>query len=128
MRQDTIAVLLQNAQADRFSGMNDGTIGDGSANRRSERDHRSDVFGTRSGNGPRNHSTQAVADQVDLAPSFFEREFDSLVHVPLDKQIRAIGIDADAGKICAVSDAAQPLVEFCEVKIGAEKTGDDDYA
>ena len=45
----------------------------------------------------------------------------------LDQQIRALGVDPDAGKIGPVSDALQPAVEFHQIKIGTEKTGNNDH-
>ena len=44
----------------------------------------------------------------------------------LDQKIRALSVDADAGKIRPVADAPQPAVEFHQIKIGAEKTRNDD--
>src|SRR5690242_7207073 len=65
---------------------------------------------------------------MNLAPSLIQRSFDSVVHMTLDQQIRAVGVDADAGKIWAVADASQPAVEFGQIKVSAEKAGNDDHA
>ncbi len=53
--------------------------------------------------------------------------FYGLVQMALDQEIRALGVDTDAGKIGPVSDAPQPGVEFHQIKIGTEKTGNNDH-
>src|SRR5208282_2218044 len=65
---------------------------------------------------------------MDFAAGLVQRSFYRRAYMALDQEVGAVGVDADAGKIGAVADAFQPAVEFRQIKIGAEKTGDDNDA
>src|SRR5579864_1795293 len=47
--------------------------------------------------------------------------------MPLDKKIRAVSIEPDAGKVRTVTDSAQPAVEFHQVEIRPEESRNDDH-
>ena len=58
---------------------------------------------------------------MNLAPCLGKRGLYSLVQMALDQKIRTFCIDANAGKIGAVSNAAEPGMQFHQVQICAEK-------
>src|ERR1022692_1752956 len=60
-----------------------------------------------------------------LAAGLGQRPVYRLGHMALNQQVRTVGVDTDPGKIRPVSDAAQPGVQFRQIKIGAEKTGNE---
>jgi len=126
IRQHSAAMLLQDFEAHGLSGMEDRSIRYRSANRRRECDHRRHILGTLPCRGARYYASEAVADQVNLASSFCQSFVDRLAEAALDQQVRTLRIDTDARKIRAVSDTPQPCVEFRQVEVGAEKTGDYD--
>ena len=67
-----------------------------------------------------------MTDQVNFSSCLGPRSFYGLVQMALDQEVRAVGVDPNAGKIRPVTDAPQPTMEFHQIKVGAEKTGNDD--
>ena len=121
-----MAMLLQNTQADGFSGVENGSTGHGASNWRRQRNNRSNVPGPLARHRARNHSSQTMTDQVNFSPCLRPGFFYGLIQMALDEDVRAISVDPDARKIWPVSDAPQPTVELHQIKVGAKKTWNDD--
>jgi len=126
--EDSAAVLLKDPEADRFGSVENGSIRNGAANGRRQGDHGSHVPRPLARDGTGNHSSQAMTDEMNPASGFQQRSFDGLIQAALDEKIRTFCIDADAGKIRAVSDPLKPGMKFRKVNIGAKKSGNDDDA
>ena len=63
---------------------------------------------------------------MNLASGLGQCLINRLVQSALDQQVRTLRINADAGKIRPISNAAQPSMKFRKVEIGAQKAGNDD--
>src|SRR5208282_1084322 len=117
-----ILMLLQDALADSFGEMEHRSTGRGAANRRSERDHRSDVPWPLARNRACDHPSQAMTDPVNSPSGFGQGSCNRVVQMALDQEIWTLGVDSNPGKIGLISDALQPGVKFHRIKIGAEET------
>lgn len=126
--QNSRTVLVEDSLANSFGGVQDRAIRHGAAKRRSESDDRSDLFRPLACDGSCDHAAEAVTDQMNLSPGLGQSTLNSFVQMTLDQEVGAIRIDADSGKVRAIPDAAQPGVEFRQVKISAEKARNNDYA
>ena len=120
-------MLRQNLLANVLGGAQHGAMGDGAAERRGQRNHRRDVVRPLVGDRAGNDAAQAVPDQVDLALGFHKRLFDVLIQAALDQDVRAVCIEADAGKVRAIADALQPGTQLCQISVGAQESGNDDH-
>ncbi len=67
-----------------------------------------------------------MTDQVNFSSRLRPRCFYGLVQMTLDQEVGAVGVDPNAGKIGPVTNAPQPTMEFHQIKVGAEKTWNDD--
>src|ERR1019366_7447561 len=106
------AMLLQDSLANAFGRVENSSSGSGAAKWRSQGDDRSDISWPLARHRACDHPSEAVADQVTSPLGFGQGSLYGLVQLALDQEIRALGIDTDAGKIRPVSDALQPAVEF----------------
>ena len=61
-------------------------------------------------------------------PRLVERFADGFIQTALDEQIGAIGVDTDSREVRPITDAGQPAAEFIQIKIGAQKAGNDNHA
>ena len=101
-------MLLQDVLSHRFGGAQNRAVHHCAAKRRSQGDDGSDIVRALAGHGTRDDSSKAVANQVDLLSGVEERFFDVLVESPLDQQVGALGVQADAREIRPIADPAQP--------------------
>lgn len=69
-----------------------------------------------------------MPDEVNSSSGLGSRPRDRFVQVSLDKKIRTIGIDADAREIRLIANPPEPAVEFHQIKVGAEKPGNNNDA
>jgi len=123
--KNTAAVLLEDAQPDSVRRLENRLAGYGPAERRRQRDHRRDIFWPLMRHRSRNHTTQAVAYEMNLPPGLRSRPRDRLVQMSLDEKIGTIGIDSDAREVRLVTDSPKPAVEFHQIEIRPKKPGDD---
>src|SRR5579884_351605 len=117
-------MFLENAFAHRFGSAQNGAVRYCPTKRRSQRDHRGHIAGTLSRRRARNHSTQAVANEMNLAPGFPDGTIDGFGKAALDEEIRAVSVDADSRKIRFVTDARQPGVKLHQIDIGPQEPWD----
>lgn len=126
--KNAAAMFLKNPETNRFCRVKDRSIGESASDGSGKRDHGRDVSRPLTSHRTRDHASEAVADEVDLAARLGNRFFDRLVQAALDQQVGTLCIDADSRKIRAVPDAFEPCVQLCQVKIGTEKPGDNNYS
>src|SRR5208283_1814361 len=92
-----------------------------------ERNNRRDINGSLVGDRAGNNATQTVANQVDLALGLHERLLNVLVQATLDQDVRAVCIEADAGKVRAIADAFQPGAQLRQIVVSAQEPGNEDH-
>src|SRR5271166_1255581 len=125
--QDAAAVLVQDAKAYRLGRPENGPIC-----------YRAPDGGGQSGQGchilrpltrqrTSDHSSEAVADQMDFASGFRQGFVESLVESSLDQEVWTFCINSDSRKVGPVSDTPEPGVQFCKVNIGAKEAGNEDH-
>jgi hypothetical protein len=119
-------MLEQDTLSNGVSSVENGATGSGAAERRSQSNNGRDVARSLTRNGTCDDAAKAMTNKVNLSSGFGSRPLNRLVQMALDQEIWTLGIDADAGKIRPISNALQPGVEFHQIKIGAQKSGDDD--
>ena len=119
-------MLLQDTQADGFGGVENSSAGHSASNWRGQGNNRGNIPGPLAGHRARNHSSKTMTDQVNFSSCLRSGFFYGVVQMTLDEDIRAVGVNADAGKIWPVTDAPQPTMELHQIKVGTEKAGNDD--
>src|SRR4051812_17462847 len=110
-RQNIRSVLIQDMFAHRFRRPKYRWMHNVPTERRTKRDHRRDILRPLRCNRSCNHAAKTVSDEVNLLPSICERLLDGLRQTVLDKKVGTLGVQSDAGKVSAVSDAIQPGIE-----------------
>src|SRR5271157_3493967 len=101
-------MLLENSQANGFGSLKNRSTGGRSANGRGQGDDRSNVSWPLTRHRACNYPSEAVTDKVNFPSGLGPRSLYGLVEMALNQEIRALGVDPDAGKIGPVSDAPQP--------------------
>src|SRR5579862_1044042 len=120
-------MLLQYSQADRLGCMQDSAMRHGTAKWGCQGNHRGDVLWPLIGQRTCDHSTEAMTDQMNFSSGLLQCRLDGFAEVPLNQQIRTLRINADSRKIRTIPDARQPTVQFCQIKIGAQKSWNDNH-
>ena len=118
-------MLLEDAKTDGFCDVQNRWVRHSASNRGSQHDYRRDVFGPLARHGTSNHSSQAVSDEMNSATGLSPGLFDGAVETSLDQKIRTLGIDTDTGEVGPISDAVKPSMEFGEIQVRPQKSGDD---
>jgi hypothetical protein len=126
--QDALSVLLQNAQADRLSRVQDGFTCDRAAKGRSQGDHRGYVAWALVSHRTGDDAAQTVSDQVDLPASLSARPGDRLIQMTLDQEIWTIRIDPDSREIRTIADPAEPPMKLHQIEVGPGESGNNDDA
>src|ERR1700690_2357663 len=116
-------MLSQYPLAYSFCCAQNNLVGDIASERCGEHDHRGHVVRPLVGDGASHDTAQAMAYQMDLAASLHARPVYAFVESPLDQQIRALGIQTDAGKVGTVTNPFQPVTQLCQIGIGAQEAG-----
>ena len=116
-------MLLQDVLADRFSGMQDGAVHHRAAKGRGQRNDGGDIVGTLAGHRAGNDAAEAMANQVDLAIGVEESLFDVVVESLLDEEVGAFCVEADTGKIRAITNSAQPGMQLCQISVCTQEAG-----
>src|SRR5581483_1804256 len=123
--KDTPPTLSDDPLSNSFSSLQDRAVCNCSAKWRSKRDDGGNVLGTLSGCRARDHSSQAMTNQVDFATGFLESPGNRLIQPALNKKVRTVSIDADTGEIRLIADTRQPGVKLGQIDICAQKAWND---
>ena len=126
LRLYPLALLLQDAKAYALGKVKDVALHDRALNRRSERDDGGDLVGHLHGQHVGDHASEAVADQVNLAPGLGGRLLHGGLEPFPDEQVGTIGVESDVGVVRTIADAPQPAVHVPRQRVRPHKAGDDD--
>ena len=100
-------MLLQDTQADGFGGVENSPTGYGALNRGGQGNNRGNISGPLPCHTPRE---QSLRRDYDRSGEFLSRLLLALfsyglVQMTLDQEVRAVGVDPNAGKIWPVTNA-----------------------
>jgi hypothetical protein len=105
-----------------FSRVQNAAVGHCTAKRRTQGNNRSDIRWSLRGYRASDNPTQTVTDQMDFAPRFGQSLLDGRVQLLFDQEIRALGVETYAGKEWFVSNSPEPLMQGCQINIGAKES------
>ncbi len=123
---DAVAVLANNAEPDVFGGLQDGAVCHHTFQRCSQRDNRCDVSAALARHGVRHNPAQAVAYQVNPAARLLQGGVDRLVQLPLNKKVRAVCVEPDAGIERLITNSFQPMPQGNQVRVRTKESWYDD--
>ena len=106
--------------------LDDDRVGAHLAERRAERDYLLDVFGHARGGGPRQRSTEAVADKPDAPPVGLVRADDAMFEA-LKQRVRTLDVAFESRVNDGVPDAREPTSELVQAAIRPQKPGHGDH-
>src|ERR1017187_1645902 len=116
-------MFLQDMFAHGFRRLQNSAMRDGAAEWRRQCCHRRHILGPLPGGGTGDDASKAMTDEMDFPLSLKKCFLDTGIETLLDQDIRALGIDADAGEVRPVSDAPEPGVELRKIRVGPQESG-----
>ena len=110
-RLEVVNTRLRARTPDVLHGGDDEGMGPDAIDGRPQRDDLDNEIGPSQGGSPRKETAKTVTDQPHRPSGLAKRLLDGLQQA-LREQFRAIGVQADVGEICRVSDPPKPRVEL----------------
>src|SRR5579872_3842788 len=92
----TAAMLFQDVFSNHLRCLQDDGMSHRSPKRRPQRGDRSNIPWPLSCNRARDHTSQAVSDQMNLVPGFLERLLNGFIQLLPNQEIRALRVEADS--------------------------------